>query len=97
MKNPSIAILGTGYVGLVAAAVFADRGFQVITSSQDEEKVKQINQGKAPFYEEGLDPLVRKLLAERFRSLDGWVAPAKAVAGSARFADVEGLYDVVVI
>jgi UDPglucose 6-dehydrogenase len=60
MKRPRIAILGTGYVGLVAAAVFADRGFQVLTSSQDEKKVKQINRGKAPFYEKDLDPLVKK-------------------------------------
>ena len=64
MKKPRIAILGTGYVGLVAAAVFADRGFQVLTSSQDEKKVKQINKGKAPFFEEGLDPLVRKTIKE---------------------------------
>ncbi len=64
MKKPSIAILGTGYVGLVAAAVFADRGFQVITSSQDEPKVERINQGKAPFFEEGLDPLVEKTVRE---------------------------------
>lgn len=60
MKKPTVAILGTGYVGLVAAAVFADRGFSVITSSQDEEKVKRINNGQAPFFEENLDPLVEK-------------------------------------
>jgi UDPglucose 6-dehydrogenase len=64
MKKPRIAILGTGYVGLVAAAVFADRGFQVLTSSQDEDKVKKINQGKAPFFEEDLDPLVEKTVRE---------------------------------
>jgi len=49
MPKPRIAILGTGYVGLVAAAVFADRGISVLTSSQDEEKVMQINDGKALF------------------------------------------------
>jgi UDPglucose 6-dehydrogenase len=64
MEKPRIAILGTGYVGLVAAAVFADRGFQVLTSSQDEKKVKQINKGKAPFFEEGLDPLVKKTIKD---------------------------------
>ncbi len=64
MKKPRIAILGTGYVGLVAAAVFADRGFQVIASSQDEEKVKTINQGSAPFYEKDLDPLVEKTVRD---------------------------------
>jgi UDPglucose 6-dehydrogenase len=60
MKKPRIAILGTGYVGLVAAAIFADRGFSVLTSSQDTEKVKQINEGKAPFFENDLDPLVER-------------------------------------
>jgi UDPglucose 6-dehydrogenase len=45
---------------LVAAAVFADRGFSVLTSSQDADKVKLINAGKAPFFEKDLDPLVEK-------------------------------------
>lgn len=64
MKKPTIAILGTGYVGLVAAAVFADRGFSVLTSTQDPEKVKTINQGKAPFFEKDLDPLVEKTVKD---------------------------------
>ena len=64
MKKPTIAILGTGYVGLVAAAVFADRGFSVLTSTQDAEKVKTINAGKAPFFEKDLDPLVEKTVKD---------------------------------
>ncbi len=60
MKKPKIAILGTGYVGLVAAAVFADRGFTVFTSSEDAEKVKTINAGRAPFYEKDLDEIVER-------------------------------------
>lgn len=60
MKKPNIAILGTGYVGLVAAAVFADRGFQVLTSTQDAGKVELINKGNAPFFEKDLDPLVER-------------------------------------
>ena len=43
--KPRIAILGTGYVGLVAAAVFAERDFDVLTSSQNKEKVDTINDG----------------------------------------------------
>ena len=64
MSKPTIGILGTGYVGLVAAAVFADRGIPVLTSTQDETKVKAINAGKAPFFEEDLDPLVEKTVKD---------------------------------
>ncbi|MCP4668567.1 MAG: GDP-mannose dehydrogenase, partial [Deltaproteobacteria bacterium] len=72
MKKPKIAILGTGYVGLVAAAVFADRGFPVLTSTQDPGKVKQINEGKAPFFEKDLDPLVERTVKEGFlRAVQG--------------------------
>ncbi|MEW6442878.1 MAG: UDP-glucose/GDP-mannose dehydrogenase family protein [bacterium] len=60
MREPNIAILGSGYVGLVAAAVFADRGFRVLTSSQDLEKVETINGGRAPFFEKDLDPIVER-------------------------------------
>jgi len=60
MKKPRIAILGTGYVGLVAAAIFADRGFSVLTSSEDPHKVETINSGRAPFYEKDLDEIVER-------------------------------------
>ena len=59
-EKPRIAILGTGYVGLVAAAVFAERDFDVLTSSQNREKVDTINDGKAPFYEKDLEELIKK-------------------------------------
>jgi UDPglucose 6-dehydrogenase len=59
-KGKSVAILGTGYVGLVAAAVFADRDFKVLTSSQDKEKVDTINAGKAPFFENDLEPIITR-------------------------------------
>ena len=72
MTRPTIGILGTGYVGLVAAAVFADRGFSVYTSSQDSDKVDQINRGKAPFFEVDLDPLVEKTVANgKLRAVHG--------------------------
>ena len=62
-EKPSVAILGTGYVGLVAAAVFAERDFDVLTSSQNKEKVDTINKGKSPFYEKDLDGLIEKTVA----------------------------------
>lgn len=58
--KPRIAILGTGYVGLVAAAVFADRGFDVLTSSQDKAKVNTINKGISPFFENDLEPIITR-------------------------------------
>jgi len=66
MQKGRIAILGTGYVGLVAAAVFADRGFSVLTSSHDADKVRQINKAKAPFFEIDLSPLVAKTVKDGF-------------------------------
>ncbi len=59
-KGKCTAILGTGYVGLVAAAVFADRDFKVLTSSQDKGKVDTINAGKAPFFENDLEPIINR-------------------------------------
>ncbi len=72
MKKPKVAILGTGYVGLVAAAVFADRDFEVLTSSQNKEKVDAINQGQAPFYEKDLDAIVeRTVTAGTLKAIHG--------------------------
>lgn len=62
--KPRIAILGTGYVGLVAAAVFAERGFSVLTSTQNNQKVDTINDGKSPFFEEGLEPIIEKTVKD---------------------------------
>jgi UDPglucose 6-dehydrogenase len=58
-----IAVLGTGYVGLVTAAGLADLGNQVIGTDKDGEKIDQISKGVIPIYEPGLDGL----LAENIR------------------------------
>ncbi|MEZ5334397.1 MAG: UDP-glucose/GDP-mannose dehydrogenase family protein [Methanolobus sp.] len=55
-----VSIIGSGYVGSVSAACFADLGHEVICIDIDEEKVKQINAGIAPIWEEGLDELLAK-------------------------------------
>ncbi|SFM49463.1 UDP-glucose dehydrogenase family protein [Methanolobus profundi] len=55
-----VSIIGSGYVGSVSAACFADLGHEVICIDIDEEKVKQINAGIAPIWEEGLDELMEK-------------------------------------
>lgn len=54
----NIVIIGSGYVGTTAAAIFALSGNTVTTIDIDGAKVKMINNGKAPFYEDGLDNII---------------------------------------
>ena len=61
-----IAIIGTGYVGLVSGSGISDFGHKVICADIDEEKIKMLQTGKIPIYEPGLDELVeRNTKAER--------------------------------
>lgn len=59
-----IAVIGTGYVGLVTGACFADFGMRVTCVDKDEKKIASINAGKMPIYEPGLDALVAKSVRE---------------------------------
>ncbi|MGQ0586555.1 MAG: UDP-glucose dehydrogenase family protein [Gammaproteobacteria bacterium] len=55
-----LTVFGSGYVGLVTAACFADRGNHVICVDTDRAKVRALKRGKLPFYEPGLAELVRR-------------------------------------
>ena len=59
-----IAVAGTGYVGLVAGVCFAEKGHDVTCVDVDENKVKVMQSGKSPIYEEGLEELMTKNVAE---------------------------------
>ncbi len=60
-----VAVIGTGYVGLVVGACLAETGNDVICADVSEEKISQLRAGTIPIYEPGLKPLVLRNLEQR--------------------------------
>ena len=60
----NIAIVGTGYVGLVTGVCFAELGVNVTCVDKDEERIKQLAKGTAPIYEPQLEEMLKRNLQQ---------------------------------
>lgn len=58
LNNMNITVFGSGYVGLVVAACFAEVGNHVVCVDVDEAKIERLKQGKCPIYEPGLEAIL---------------------------------------
>jgi UDPglucose 6-dehydrogenase len=56
----NIAVVGTGYVGLVTGAVFADLGNDIVCVDKDDAKIETLRSGRMPIYEPGLEEMVER-------------------------------------
>ena len=78
-----IAVIGTGYVGLVTGTCFSETGIHVTCVDIDEEKVKNLKEGNIPIYEPGLDVLFDRNIREKrltfTTNLEDGVAHAEVV------------------
>ena len=75
-----IAMIGTGYVGLVSGVCFSDFGHEVTCVDKDPRKIEMLNRGEVPIYEPGLDTLMAKNVEAGRLSFTGDLAAAVAGA-----------------
>ena len=75
-SGDKVAVIGLGYVGCVTAACMAHVGHTVIGVDPDYHKVDAVNQGRSPFYEPGLDAIVRNTAAAGRLSASRTLGPA---------------------
>ncbi len=76
-----LAVIGTGYVGLVAGACFAENGNEVVCVDKDEAKLRLLRRGKIPIFEPGLEELVRRNRAEGRLKFTSQIATAVRASG----------------
>ncbi len=103
-ESTSICVVGSGYVGLVAAVCFAEIGHRVICVDNDEAKIKKLRDGEVPIFEAGLPELLAKHRENRLTfttDLHGAVEQSEAIfiavgtpqgdSGAADLSYVEGV------
>lgn len=73
-----VAVVGTGYVGLVTAVGLAELGHTVACIDIDERKVAALSRGEPPIFERGLEPLLRRNLETRLRATTDLAAAVQA-------------------
>ncbi|MFX0105591.1 MAG: UDP-glucose dehydrogenase family protein [Candidatus Hodarchaeota archaeon] len=79
MYKYSVSILGTGFIGLCSAACFATKDIKVLASTHNEKKAALINDGKAPFFEAGLQEMMDDIKKNKPELLQCLIDPVKAV------------------
>ena len=55
-----LVVVGTGYVGLVTGACFAEFGYETICVDKDKNRIEELKKAKCPFFEPGMDELLSK-------------------------------------
>jgi len=78
----NISVIGTGYVGIVTGAVFADLGNEVVCVDADAEKIKMLKAGKMPIFEPGLEEMVHRNVD------DGRIAFTKDLGAAVRSSEI---------
>ena len=92
-----IAMIGSGYVGLVSGACFAQFGHDVVCIDKEEGKIERLRRGEMPIYEPGLDAVVRRTRGRNLRFItqrEGATAVAEADAFVQCRAKLDGLKEV---
>ena len=79
MYKYRVSILGTGFIGLCSSACFADKDIKVLASTHNERKAAIINDGKAPFFEAGLQEIMDNIKKNNPEFLQCLTDPVKAV------------------